>query len=90
MALTVESATAHTQSKSKNNMPLTQTFIAPDGKLYTYKKFVNWEGVRQVEGVEGYDHISNGADKLLIHGQPEVASSWGKGIILFVDFTIQD
>lgn len=26
------------------------TYIAPDGKLYTYMEFVNWKGYRPVEG----------------------------------------
>lgn len=29
------------------------SYIAPDGKLYTYKQYVNWSGYRPVEGIQG-------------------------------------
>lgn len=65
-------------------MTTTQTFIAPDGKLYTHKKYVNWEGVRQVEGTV---KCSVGWGDSI----PETATHFEtKYEHIFIDFTIQD
>lgn len=65
-------------------MQKVDTFIAPDGKLYTHKKFVNWEGVREVEGVSDAFPIG-------IHHDMEITTVHPKTMLpIFIDFTIQD
>lgn len=64
----------------------TQTFIAPDGKLYTYKKYVNWEGVREVVGskcASNGKHTESIPEESMIKIGSTVISDWS-------DFTIQD
>jgi len=62
-----------------------KTFINPDGKLITHKKYVNWEGFREVEGVNcltskgSFPHVGNGDFIIITNSTVTVFS-----------FTIQD
>jgi len=61
------------------------TFINPDGKLMIHKKYVNWEGVREVEGLQ---YINNriAPDHIIKLALMDV----NKGREVPTEFTIQD
>lgn len=61
------------------------TFIDPDGKLMTHKKYVNWEGVREVEGSQQVQLAYGGCSG----GEIEYGH-WSRYETIPVDFTIQD
>lgn len=66
-------------------MTTTQTYIDPSGKLFTYKKFVNWEGYREVEGSGTVMAINDHtAERLIVPINSRIVT------IVFTDFTIQD
>lgn len=66
--------------------PQPTTYIAPDGRLYTYKQFENWSGYRPVEGSEEL-RLRPGAHTVSAN---DFAYDSKTGAITPVTFSIQD
>lgn len=64
------------------------SYIAPDGKLYTYKQYVNWSGYRPVEGCR---QVRKGSGNNMRMFSETVEHNSEAGYLkILTDFTIQD